>query len=260
MKLNRFSLIGLVILLAGAICLVLKSAWLGPRSKGNEPSQSRKESTEVVRLDPAILDAYAGQYQASPDTIVTVRREDNHLTLHVNHQSSIALFPESDREFFFVHEGPPTKVSFIKDERGRVTQLILHRGGDHPATRIDVPLSSGKVQTVDFSGEQFRVLQTGKGNMTVVLFSGIEYWAKVRTKVEDLSRVVSYEQESEAMPGRGHAQKTARETAVALHGLLGKVRARPPYLLVGQSFGGALVRIYADLFPEDVVGLVLVDP
>ena len=44
-----------------------------------------------------------------------------------------------------------------------------------------------------------------------------------------------------------------------LHTLLDKAGERPPYVLVGHSFGGALVRLYQSRYPADVVSLVLVD-
>jgi len=44
-----------------------------------------------------------------------------------------------------------------------------------------------------------------------------------------------------------------------LHTLLDKAGERPPYVLVGHSFGGWLVRVYQSRYPADVVGLVLVD-
>ncbi len=216
------------------------------------------DSPNVVRLEPKILEAYTGQYQASPDTIVTIRRGDNRLTFQVNQGSPIELFPESEERFF--HKDSPTKVSFVRDEQGQVTQMILHRGGDHAAKRIVASLPPDKTQAVAIGEDRFRVLATGTGDVTVVLVSGIEYWSKVRPELEGLARVISYEFPEKGTLGGESARKTARETVLALHAMLKKVQAPPPYLMVGQSFGGALVRIFADSFPDEVVGLVLVDP
>ena len=44
-----------------------------------------------------------------------------------------------------------------------------------------------------------------------------------------------------------------------LHALLTAARVPGPYVLVGWSAGGPIVRIYASTYPHDVVGLVLVD-
>jgi pimeloyl-ACP methyl ester carboxylesterase len=48
--------------------------------------------------------------------------------------------------------------------------------------------------------------------------------------------------------------------AVELHDLLDRAQIKPPYVLVGHSFGGLVMRRYALLYPEEVVGVLLVDP
>jgi pimeloyl-ACP methyl ester carboxylesterase len=51
-----------------------------------------------------------------------------------------------------------------------------------------------------------------------------------------------------------------RQEVFELHALLEAAHVRGPFVLVGHSIGGLLVRIYADQFSSDVVGIVLVDP
>lgn len=57
--------------------------------------------------------------------------------------------------------------------------------------------------------------------------------------------------------------RTARDVVDDLHALLHKAPpaagVRPPYVLVGHSFGGLTQRLYATTYPRDVAGLVLVD-
>jgi pimeloyl-ACP methyl ester carboxylesterase len=54
--------------------------------------------------------------------------------------------------------------------------------------------------------------------------------------------------------------RSAREIVTDLHDALGLAGIEGPYLLVGHSLGGLLVRAFAQHFPDDVVGLVLIDP
>ena len=61
---------------------------------------------------------------------------------------------------------------------------------------------------------------------------------------------------SEASP----QPRTAREFAKELHTLLAKANEPGPYVLVGHSLGGYTVRVYAHDYPDEVAGLVLVDP
>ena len=44
-----------------------------------------------------------------------------------------------------------------------------------------------------------------------------------------------------------------------LHRLLTAAALKPPYVLVGASYGGLNVRLYADTYPAEVAGMVLVD-
>lgn len=217
-----------------------------------------QETSKVVRVNPQTLDSYAGRYQASPDTIVTVRREGDHLTLAVGLGDTMEFFPESEDRFF--HKASPTKISFLKDQQGRITDLVLHRGSEHRAQRIsDAPLSDG-IQSVTVGGTNYRVLMSGNGRATVVLVNGLAAWAKVRIGIEPVARVICYEAVERSSGVQKPITRTAPEQARELHALLESIHAAPPYILVGQSFRGALVRIYADMFPEGVAGLVLVDP
>ena len=58
----------------------------------------------------------------------------------------------------------------------------------------------------------------------------------------------------------GPMPRTAGRIADELHALLGAANIAPPYVLVGHSFGGLSIRAYATSHPEDVAGLVFVDP
>ena len=59
-------------------------------------------------------------------------------------------------------------------------------------------------------------------------------------------------------PGRGPGDSAT--IVDDLHRLLTAASIKPPYLLVGHSLGGMHVRLYADVYPKEVVGMVLVDP
>src|SRR5713101_6164073 len=54
--------------------------------------------------------------------------------------------------------------------------------------------------------------------------------------------------------------RTAQRIVNELRTLLTNARTKGPYVLVGHSFGGLAVRLYAAQYPEEVVGMVLVDP
>jgi uncharacterized protein YneR len=78
-------------------------------------------------VDPKIYDAYAGQYELRPGLIITVTKEDGKLMGEAPGQPKIELFPESDTRFFL--KAANIQITFVKDEKGSVSGLILHQDG-----------------------------------------------------------------------------------------------------------------------------------
>ena len=88
----------------------------------------------VAKVDPKIFDAYVGEYQLAPNFILTITREGDRLMTQATGQGKIEIFPESETKFF--PKVMEAKLTFVKDESGKVTHLILHQNGDHKATKI----------------------------------------------------------------------------------------------------------------------------
>jgi pimeloyl-ACP methyl ester carboxylesterase len=114
---------------------------------------------------------------------------------------------------------------------------------------------------VDIDGRLLRMRIEGKGSPAVVLEIGLggalEEWAAVQPAVARFTKVVAYDrlgaEDKEPM-------LTGREIAHELHTALNRAGIEPPYVLVGQSFGGIYNRIFASMYPDEVVGMVLLDP
>lgn len=108
------------------------------------------------------------------------------------------------------------------------------------------------------------VFEAGAGDATVVFESGFgndwTAWERVANEVAAESRVFAY-----SRPGYGHSDSSedprdASHIVENLRGLLATRGFAPPYVLVGHSFGGAYMELFAKAHPDEVVGLVLVDP
>ena len=85
-------------------------------------------------------------------------------------------------------------------------------------------------------------------------------WTLVQREVAKFARAVVYDRAGFGWSDKGPLPRTAGRIVQELHTLLHVAGERPPYLLVGHSFGGLVMRIFAQRFRSETAGLVLVDP
>lgn len=104
---------------------------------------------------------------------------------------------------------------------------------------------------------------TGSGSPAVVFEGGFTdwspAWATVQPGIARFTRACSYDRAGAGFSEPGPMPRTTERIARELHDALHAGGIDGPYILVGQSFGGDHVRAFADLFLEDVAGLVLVE-
>ena len=104
---------------------------------------------------------------------------------------------------------------------------------------------------------------TGEGSPTVILEAGLGAysidWALVQPSVAKLTRVCSYDRAGYAWSDRGPEPRGLRISVTELHQLLRTAGEKAPYVLVGQSWGGRIVRVYAHSYADEVAGVVLID-
>jgi len=98
---------------------------LGAVARGEQVvlASERKE----VSVSPNILAKYVGNYEFSPTFSITMTLEDGRLMTQATNQPKFPVFPESETRFFL--KVVDAEVEFIKNEKGDVTQLVLHQGG-----------------------------------------------------------------------------------------------------------------------------------
>jgi pimeloyl-ACP methyl ester carboxylesterase len=117
---------------------------------------------------------------------------------------------------------------------------------------------------VDIGGRRLNLFCMGDGKTTVLFDAGGSdwsvIWALVQPTVAKNARACTYDRAglgySESDPG----PRTPFAIADDLHKLVRVARLTRPLILVGHSLGGFNMKLYTALFPEDVAGLVLVDP
>lgn len=116
---------------------------------------------------------------------------------------------------------------------------------------------------VDLGGHRLHVRCTGSGSPTVVVETGLGDfsfdWILVQQKVERFARICTYDRGGYAWSDPGPMPRSFPQLNLELHDALKQLGERGPFVLVGHSFGGGVVRSYARIYPDEVAGLVLAD-
>ena len=116
---------------------------------------------------------------------------------------------------------------------------------------------------VDIGGQRLHLHCTGSGSPTVILEAGSgdisAIWALVQPGASATTRVCSYDRAGYAWSEPGAQPRSFAQLALELHTLLAHAGERAPYVVVGQSYGGLVIRGFARDFPAEVVGAVFVD-
>jgi pimeloyl-ACP methyl ester carboxylesterase len=103
----------------------------------------------------------------------------------------------------------------------------------------------------------------GEGSPAVIFDAGWSdwgpAWAVVQPRIAAFTRACSYDRAGSGFSEPGPTPRTTARIATELHDALASGKIGGPYILVGSAFGGDHIRAFADLFPSDVAGLVLVD-
>ncbi|PYX27438.1 MAG: hypothetical protein DMG77_19035 [Acidobacteria bacterium] len=104
---------------------------------------------------------------------------------------------------------------------------------------------------------------SGQGSPTVILESGSGGpsvdWLMVQPEVSKFARVCSYDRAGYGRSDSGPEPRSSLQIARELKQLLQAAGEKGPYVLVGHSMGGYNIRVYTGQYPNDVVGIVLVD-
>ena len=117
---------------------------------------------------------------------------------------------------------------------------------------------------IDVGGHRVHLNCSGAGGPTVILEHGITIygsasWVLVQPEIAKKNRVCSYDRSGYMWSDRRRPAPTGTENIKDLHLALERAGESPPYILVGHSYGGIVIRIFAEQYPTEVSGLVFVD-
>ena len=114
---------------------------------------------------------------------------------------------------------------------------------------------------IDMGGYKLHLYSRGEGNPTVILdhsLGGIEGYLLIE-EIAKMTRVCIYDRAGYGWSNSSPNKRSSEQIVLELDAMLTKAKIAPPYILVGNSFGSYNVRLYANQFPEKVVGIVLTD-
>lgn len=118
-------------------------------------------------------------------------------------------------------------------------------------------------QLVDVGGYRMHIACSGAGGPTVLLEAGAGgfglHWALVQPAVAEQTRVCVYDRAGLGWSDPSPRPRTPAVMAEELHTLLHRAGVDGPFVLVGHSLGGPIVRQFALAHPQEVAGMVLVD-
>ncbi len=142
-----------------------------------------------------------------------------------------------------------------------VTGFVYQRLG----TRSDRRRYTREGRWIDI-GDRRRLYLVEKGSSgpTVLFEAGIAAtnlnWFHIQETVSRFASTASYDRGGLGWSSPCRTARTPANIATELHQLLEGAGIKPPYILVGHSFGGLVMRRFALNYPEEVTSIVLVDP
>ena len=119
-------------------------------------------------------------------------------------------------------------------------------------------------ELVDVGGHRLHIHCTGAGSPTVVIEAGLGDWSTawggdVQPEVAKTTRVCTYDRAGLGWSDASSSPSDTAQYAAELHTLLQNANIPGPYVMVGHSLGGLIVRVFAHDYASEVAGVVLVD-
>jgi pimeloyl-ACP methyl ester carboxylesterase len=116
---------------------------------------------------------------------------------------------------------------------------------------------------IDVGGRSLHCCVYGKGSPTVALVSGFgapqAYWNPVIPDLAAQTTVLTYDRAGIGKSEIGELPTHGKQAATDLHTLLNKLNLPKPYIIIGHSYGGSVVRLFASMYPDDIGGIILED-
>lgn len=122
----------------------------------------------------------------------------------------------------------------------------------------------GQERYVSIDQQKYRIKEFGTGEITVIFESGmsdsLEVWGSIPDSITKNARVFLYDRADIGKSDTSRLDRTIPNMVFELRSILKNQNINPPYILVGHSLGGLITRYFASTYPNEVKGLLLLDP
>jgi len=122
---------------------------------------------------------------------------------------------------------------------------------------------NGQKVNIDGAELYYEYISELSDGPAIVFLSGygwpLENWQSITEDVSKFAKMFMYDRESVGNSSQGNNPKHSLQIIEHLRTLLQKANIKPPYILVGHSFGGVNARLYASKYPEEVTGVILLE-
>lgn len=141
--------------------------------------------------------------------------------------------------------------------------LGLGFGYQRFATNLEEKQYQPVGKMIDIGGYKLHMIDSKVGKATVVIDSGAGGktldWCLVQPEIAKFARVITYDRAGYAWSDVSPLLRTSENIVQELRTMLHNAKIPAPYILVGHSFGGLNVRLFAAQYPDEVAGVILID-
>ncbi len=121
--------------------------------------------------------------------------------------------------------------------------------------------SEGKM--ISFEGYELYVEDMGVGEPTIIIENGLNcftsYYDDLQEDLSEYYRVISYDHAGIGKSTPNYNPRTLPYYVEELKVLMDSLTLKPPYVLIGHSLGGHIIRYYTHIYPNEVAALVFID-
>ena len=134
------------------LAMQVADIYLSKKTIEKKPSKKKAERASL-ELDPKILESYEGIYQIRPDYILTIKKQDEQLTVQGTGGRKYVLYAESERLFF--RRNANFEITFNINNVGDITNITIQENGrELEGTKIK-PVQLNPEELAEYTGDYY---------------------------------------------------------------------------------------------------------